>query len=86
MFSFPNAKLYYGIFVERCVCLIYVSIAKDIPSERTWKKLIIILNRVGLSSSYDEFQRIDYILANSVLERLGKYSVPVLNSANSSLI
>ena len=43
------------------------------------------MNWQGLSISYDELERMDYILANCLLERLREHSVTVPNSINSNL-
>ena len=65
---------------------LHVSIAQSIHNECRSKKSITILNWLGLSISYNEFQRIDCTLANSLLERLGEQRLAKPNSINSSLI
>ena len=54
---------------------LHVSIAQSIHNECRSKKLIKIMNRLGISISYDELERIDFTLANRLLNRLGEHRV-----------
>ena len=47
---------------------------------------ITILNRLGISISYDKLERIDFTLTNRLLKGLGEYRVPISNSINKSLL
>ena len=54
---------------------LHESIAQSIHNECRSKKLIKIMNRLGVSISYDELERIDFTLANRLLNRLGEHRV-----------
>lgn len=51
--------------------LLHVIVIQDICNESRSKKIIIILNWLDLSISYNKLERNNYILANSLLERSG---------------
>ena len=44
------------------------------------------MNRLGISISYDELERIDFTLANRLLNRLGEHRVPISNSIKKGLL
>ena len=60
----------------------HVSIAQSIHNESRSKKLITDLNRLGISISYDELERIDFTLTNLLLKGLGEHRVPISNFIN----
>ena len=63
-----------------------VSIAQSIHNECRSKKLITVLNRLGISISYDELERIDLTLTKRLLNELGKHRAPRSNYINKSLL
>ena len=65
---------------------LHVSIAQSIYNECRSKKLIKIMNRLGISISYDELARIDFTSANRLLNRLGEHRVPISNSIKKGLL
>ena len=65
--------------------LLYVSIVQRIHNECWSKKLITVLNLLGITISYDELERIDFALTNCLLKGLGEHRVPISNSINKSL-
>ena len=65
---------------------LHVSIAQSIHNECRSKKLITVLNRLDISISYDELERIDLTLTKRLLNELGKHRAPRSNYINKSLL
>ena len=56
---------------------LHVLIAQTIHDASRSKKVITLMNRLGLSISYDEMMRIDTRLAERVIQEAGEFRVPV---------
>ena len=50
------------------------------------KKLMQIMNKLGLSMSYEEMERVDYALTHRIIKQAGNGRVPVSTSICSSNI
>ena len=79
-------QVYYFVHNGTKKTPLHVSIAQSIHNERRSKKLIKTMNRLGISISYDELERIDFTLANRLLNRLGEHRVPISNSIKKGLL
>ena len=79
-------QIYYFVHSGTKKTPLHVSIAQSIHNECRSKKLIKIMNRLGISISYDELERIDFTLANRLLNRLGEHRVPISNSIKKGLL
>ena len=78
-------QIYYFVHNGTKKTPLHVSIAQSIHNECRSKKLIKIMNRLCISISYDELERIDFTLANRLLNRLGEHRVPISNSIKKGL-
>ena len=80
-------QIYYLVHNGTKKTPLHVSIAQSIHNECRSKKLIKIMNwLLGISISYDELERIDFTLANQLLNRLGEHRVPISNSIKKGLL
>ena len=55
----------------------HVSIEQSIHNECRSKRLITVLNRLGVSISYDELESIEFTLTDRLLKGLGEHRVPL---------
>ena len=62
---------------------LHVAIVETIHDTCRSKKLIIIMNHLGIFISYDDMERIDTALANRIITETGEHRVPVAESIKS---
>ena len=93
---FPKRKNYDGLqrkcdavfqimysLIQKKKTPLQVLIAETIHDASRSKKVITLLNRLGLSISYDEMMRIDTRLAERIIQEAGEFRVPVGPSIKS---
>ena len=79
-------QIYYFVHNGTKKTLLHVSIAQSIHNECRSKKMIKIMNRLGISISFDELERIDFRLANRLLNSLGEHRVRISNLIKKDLL
>ena len=65
---------------------LHISISQGIRDKCRWKRLIQILNKLGLCISYDGLERIDCSLANETMDSCVENKVPLPRTKTSSSI
>ena len=79
-------QIYYFMHNGTKKSPLHMSIAQSIHNECRSKKLSKIMNRLSISISYDELERIDFTLANQLLNSLGEHRVPISNLIKKGLL
>ena len=65
---------------------LHIAMSETIHNICKSKKLIQIMNKLGLSMSYEEMERVDYALTHRIIKQAGNGRVPVSTSICSSNI
>ena len=65
---------------------LHIAVSETIHNICKSKKLIQIMNKLGLSMSYEEMERVDYALTHRIIKQAGNGRVPVSTSLCSANI